>query len=181
VLAMVDLYRFNDKELQLLLKSITIVIDTRETSFAHITKWFDDKKIPYITQKIESADYSFYIPAAPELGIARDLYFTDKISIERKGDLVELSGNFTGDRLRIESEFIRHKGKMILLIEDADYADIIKHNYRTEYKPESFLATLHSFSERYDIPFTFMKDKKCSGQFVYYTFYYWLRNFLLHK
>ncbi|OPX46416.1 hypothetical protein CLHUN_02320 [Ruminiclostridium hungatei] len=178
---MVSFYRYSDKELQLLLKSMTIIIDSRETVFGHITKWLTEKKIPYVTQKIESGDYSFFLPAAPELGIVRDLYFTDKISIERKGDLVELSGNFTNDRLRIESEFIRKKGKMLLLIEDAEYTDILKHNYRTEYKPESFLATLHSFSERYDIPFYFMKDKKCSGQFIYLSFYYYLRNFLLHK
>lgn len=178
---MVDFYRYADKELQSLLKSINIIIDTREQDNNHIVKWLTEKKIPYRTQKIESGDYSFFLPAAPELGIVRDLYFTDKISVERKGGLVELSGNFTNDRLRIESEFIRKKGKMLLLIEDAEYTDILKHNYRTEYKPESFLATLHSFSERYDIPFTFMKDKKYSGQFIYYTFYYFLRNFLLHK
>ena len=178
---MIDFYRYTDKELQTLLKSIVVIQDSREQQADHIASWFTEKKIPYVTQKIESADYSFYLPANPELGIVKDLYFTDKISVERKGDLTELSGNFTNDRLRIESEFIRHKGKMLLLIEDADYTDIIKHNYRTEYKPESFLATLHSFSERYDIPFTFMKDKKCSGQFIYFTFYYWLRNFLLHK
>ena len=181
VIYMVDFYRYTDKELQSLLKSINIIMDTREQENGHIIKWLTEKKIPYVTQKIESGDYSFFLPATPELGIVRDLYFTDKISIERKGDLVELSGNFTNDRLRIESEFIRKKGKMLLLIEDAEYTDIIKHNYRTEYKPESFLATLHSFSERYDIPFYFMKDKKCSAQFIYYTFYYWLRNYLLHK
>lgn len=178
---MIDLYRFADKEVKGLLKSMIVLVDTREQQNSHILKWLDEKKVPYSTQKLEYGDYSFYLPANPQLGIVRDLYFTDKISIERKADLMELSGNFTNDRLRIESEFIRHKGKMLLLIENADYVDIINHNYRTEYKPVSFLATLHSFSERYDIPFTFMKDNKCSGQFIYYTLYYWLRNYLLNR
>ncbi len=178
---MVDFYRYTDKELKTLLKSMVIIIDSNEQVFEHISDWFTNKKIPFVIKNMDFADYSFYLPANPELGIVRDLYFTDKITIERKASLEELSGNFTNDRLRIESEFIRHKGKMLLLIENAEYTDIIKHNYRTEYKPESFLATLHSFSERYDIPFTFMKGKKCSGQFIYYTFYYFLRNFLLHK
>ena len=178
---MIDFYKYTDKELKTLLKSMVMIIDSNEQVFEHISDWFTAKKIPFVIQNMDFADYSFYLPANPELGIVRDLYFTNKITIERKKNLVELSGNFTNDRLRIESEFIRHKGKMILLIEDAEYLDIIKHNYRTEYKPESFLATLHSFSERYDIPFTFMKDNKCSGQFIYYTFYYWLRNYLLHK
>lgn len=178
---MIEYYRFTDKELKTLLKSMVILIDTRENVNEHITKWLNSKKIPYKVKKIDAGDYSFYLPANPELGIIRDLYFTDKISVERKANLVELSGNFTNDRTRIETEFIRHKGKMILLIENASYEDIIKHNYKTEYEPASFLATLHSFSERYNIPFTFIKDNKYSGQFIYYTFYYWLRNYLLNR
>lgn len=178
---MIDFYRFTDKEVRTLLKSIVIITDTREQENSHILRWFDEKKILYSTQKMEYGDYSFYLPANPELGIVRDLYFTDKVSIERKASLEELSGNFTNDRTRIESEFIRHKGNMTLLIEDAEYTDIINHNYKTEYKPVSFLATLHSFSERYDIPFAFMKDNKCSAQFIYFTFYYWLRNYLLNR
>lgn len=178
---MIDFYRYTDTEVKKLLKSMVILVDTREQVNHHITSWFDSKKIPYKVDKVETSDYSFFLPVNPELGIVRDLYFTDRISIERKANLVELSGNFTNDRVRIENEFIRHKGKMILLIENAEYVDIINHNYKTEYKPVSFLATLHSFSERYDIPFTFMKDNKCSGQFIYYTFYYWLRNYLLNR
>jgi len=178
---MIDMYRYTDTELKKLLKSMVLIIDTRENANEHLIEFFNKKDIPYVSKKIEYGDYSFYLPANPELGIIRDLYFSDKIAIERKASLEELSGNFTNDRLRIESEFIRHKGKMILLIENADYSDILKHNYKTEYTPASFLATLHSFSERYDIPFTFMKDNRYSGQFIYFTFYYWLRNFLLHN
>lgn len=178
---MIRQYRYTDKELKKLLKSLVILVDTREQKNQHILDWLDSKKLPYKVQKIDYGDYSFYLPANHEQGIVRDLYFTDKISIERKADLVELSGNFTNERTRIESEFIRHKGKMILLIENACYEDIINHNYKTEYKPASFLATLHSFSERYDIPFNFIKDNRYSGQFIYYTFYYWLRNYLLNR
>lgn len=179
---MIDFYRYTDTEVKKLLKSMVVIVDTNEQVYEHISDWYDNKKIPYVRQNMNFGDYSFYLPANPELGILRDLYFTDKITIERKRNLEELSGNCVGaERIRIENEFRRHKGKMILLIENAEYVDIINHNYKTEYKPVSFLATLHSFSERYDIPFTFMKDNKCSGQFIYYTFYYWLRNYLLNR
>lgn len=176
----IECYRYTDKELQTLLKSIVIIIDTNEQVFEHITEWLDSKRIPHVRQNMDFGDYSFMLPANPEFGIERDLYFTDKITFERKKDLTELSGNYA-ERTRIENEFIRHRGKMTLLIENAEYSDILSHNYRTDYKPASFISTLHSFSERYNIPFVFMKDNKCSGQFIYYTFYYWLRNFLLHK
>lgn len=175
---MLEMFKYSDKEIKDLLKSIVILIDSREQENSHITKYFDEKKIPYRVEKLGTADYSFLIPANSELGIPRDLYFTDKIKIERKASLEELSGNFTNDRLRIESEFIRNKGKCTLLIENADYSDIISHKYKTEYNPSSFIATLHSFSDRYNIPFIF---SKCSAQFIYYTFYYHLRNYLMNK
>lgn len=178
---MIDMYRYTDKEIKDLLKSMVVLIDSRENVNQHITKWFDEKKIPCRVEKIETADYSFLLPSNAELGIPRDLYFNDKISIERKADLVELSGNFTNDRLRIESEFIRHKGKLLLLIENSDYSDIINHKYKTEYNPMSFLATLHSFSDRYNFSINFIKDNKFSAQFIYYTFYYFLRNYLMNK
>lgn len=179
---MIEYFRYTEKEITKILKSIVIVVDSREQEFLHITKWFESKKVPFeINKKLEFGDYGFKIPADPELGIIKDLHFSDRICVERKACLEELSGNFTNDRLRIETEFVRHKGKMLLLVENAEYSDIINHKYRTEYKPESFLATLHSFSERYEIPVTFMKDHNHSGYFIFYTFYYWLRNFLLHK
>lgn len=178
---MIEYYRYTDTEIKKLLKSIVVVQDTREQEASHITSWFDEKKIPYVTQKLETADYSFFLPQNEELGIVRDLYFSDKISVERKGSLEEVSGNLCNDRLRFESEFIRSKGKVHLLIENACYEDIIGHKYRTEYKPVSFLASLHSFADRYNFSITFMKDKSFSGQFIYLTFYYFLRNYLLNR
>ena len=178
---MLEMFKYTDKEIKELLKSMIILVDSRENVNQHITKWFDEKKIPYRVEKLETADYSFYLPKNIELGIPRDLYFADKMKIERKASLEELSGNFTADRLRIESEFIRNRGKCTLLIENADYSDIISHKYKTEYNPVSFLATLHSFSERYNIPFIFIKNSECSGQFIFQTFYYFLRNYLLGR
>lgn len=182
MMKMIKQYRYTDKELKELLKSIVIIIDTAEEVYEHISSWFDSKKIPYVRQKLNFADYSFYLPANPELGVMRDLYFTDEVSIERKAHLEELSSNFVGtERIRIENEFRRHQGRMTLLIEGAEYQDIINHNYKTEYKPASFLGTLHSFSDRYDVPFVFMKDNKYSAQYIYYTMYYFLRNYLLNR
>lgn len=178
---MIDCYRYTDKEVKELLKSIVVIQDSREQEASHITKWFDEKKIPYVTQKLETADYSFYIPTNAELGIVRDMYFDDKIVIERKNSLEEISSCFTTTRTAFENEFIRCRAKLHLLIENASYEDIINHNYRTEYKPVSFLASLHSFADRYNFSITFMKDKNLSGQFIYLTFYYFLRNYLLGR
>ncbi len=179
---MIDLYKYTDKEIKELLKSMVVLIDSRENVNQHITKWFDEKRIPYRVEKIETADYSFILPKNVELGIMRDLYFTDKILIERKANLEEISGNLCQDRTRFENEFIRSGDtKLHLLIENASYEDIIAHKYKTEYNPVSFLASLHSFSDRYNFSINFIKDNKYSAQFIYYTFYYHLRNYLMNK
>ena len=125
---MITFYRYTEKELNELLKSITVVIDTRENANDHIIKYFNDKKIPHIIRKLDYGDYSCYLPANPELGIMRDTYFD--CVIERKGSLEELSGNLTNDRTRLESEFIRAKdSRFILMVEEtAGFEKIVNHN-----------------------------------------------------
>lgn len=179
---MIKFYRFTDKELKELLKSIVVISDTREQENGHILKFFDEKKIAYKAEKLDFCDYSFYLPANPELGISRDLYFSDEIAVERKNSLEEISGNLCQGRTAFENEFIRAgNSKVHLLIENASYEDISAHKYKTEYNPKSFLASLHSFKNRYDLSVDFIKNRKYSGQFIYFTFYYWLRNYLLSR
>lgn len=178
----IDFYKFTDKELKMLLQSMVILVDSREQKNLHITSWFDAKKIPYKVMKLEFGDYSFMIPANSELGIVRDLYFDDKIMVERKFGLEELSGNLCNGRSAFESEFIRaSNSKVHLMIENALYGDIVAHKYKTDYNPKSFLASLHSLSDRYNFSVTFMPDNKLSAQFIFYTFYYYLRNYLLNR
>lgn len=174
---MISLYKYTDKEIKELLKSMIVLVDTREQNWLHIQKFFDEKKIPYRVEKLESADYSCAIPKNVELGIMRDLYFSDKILIERKANLEEVSGNLCQDRTRFENEFIRSSGtKLHLLIENASYEDIIAHKYKTEYNEKAFLATLFTFQHRYGMDINFI-DKKYSGLFIYQQLYYFCREY----
>jgi ERCC4-type nuclease len=174
-------YRYTKSEIKKLLKSLTVLIDTREKKNIKIQGYFDKKCIAHKSKKLDFGDYSFLLPKNEKLGIMRDIYFNDQLAIERKASLTELSNNFTHDRTQFENELIRSKGsnsKLILLVENAaGYSDIINHNYRTNYNPKSFLATLHSFKHRYDLDVIFL-DHSYSGNFIYYSFYYWLRNYL---
>lgn len=174
---MIDFYRYTDKELKTLLKSITIVVDTRENANSHILQYFTAKKIPYITHKLDFSDYTCFIPANTELGIIRDTYMD--CYIERKNGLEEISSCFTTSRDRLESEFLRAKGKhLILMIEEsAGLEKIIEHKYNTEYNEKSFLASLFSFGHRYGIDTHFI-DKKYAGMFIYMQMYYAVREFL---
>lgn len=169
--------KYTDKEIKELLESIVILIDTREQVTDHIKEYLDKKNVKYETRKLDHADYSCYIPKNEVLGVYRDMYFTNTISIERKGSLEELSGNFTKDRTRIESEFLRAKGKLVLLVEGCTYEDIILHNYKTEYKPLSFIATLKSFEARYGIETSFIR-RAFTGNYIYMTLKYHVREVL---
>lgn len=172
-------YRYTKSEIKKLLKSLTVLVDTREQKNIHIRGYLDKNCIEHKSKKLDFGDYSFYLPENKELGIMRPIYFNDQISIERKASLTELSGNFTHNRTQFENELIRSTGsKLILLVEnERGYQDIIDHNYKTQYNPKSFLATLHSFKHRYDLDTVFIKPE-LAGNYIYYSFYYYLRNYL---
>lgn len=169
--------KYTDTEIKELLKSIIVLIDTRENQIKHITDYFTDKDIIYKSMKLDHGDYTCMIPKNEELGIYRDMYLNDIISIERKASLEELSNNFSKGRTQIENEFIRAKGKLILLIENSTYEDIILGKYRTKYKPLSFIATLKTFEARYNIETNFINNN-FTGNFINMTLKYHVRELL---
>jgi len=171
-------YEYTDKELREIIKSLVILVDTREQENLHIIEFLTKKKIQIKSKKLDFGDYSFFLPKNSDLSINRDIYFDKQIVVERKGSLSELAGNLTADRERFEKELIRKKDtKMHLLIEGGDWLKINQGMYRSDYKPQSFLATLYAYMARYDISINFT-TKELAGQFIYSTFYYFLREYL---
>ena len=170
------MFRYTEAEIKQILKEAIVVIDTREQKCSHIIEYFKEKKIPYVCEKLDFGDYTLKVHL-PHL--MRPVYLQDKCVIERKANLNELSGNFTQGRERIEKEFLRGKGVIHLLIENANYQDILLHNYTTQYAPKSFIATLKAFEARYDLKVTFLKDNAYSGDFIYKTLIYTLRELLM--
>ena len=160
-----------EKEINERLKELTIVVDTREQVNQHITSYFDSKKIPYITRKLDTGDYSAMIGSCT---LERELV------IEKKNGLDELAGNFTADRQRFEDEFIRAKAedlKVFLLVENASWDDILLHNYRSKLDPKSLMASLLSWQVRYNITVNFCNANN-TGQIIYMTLYYAAREAL---
>ena len=89
----ISYYKYTDKEIDELILSIIILVDTREKMNAHITDSFDQNGISYKKKALEYGDYSFALPKNEELSIPRDMYFNKKVCIERKASLEEISGN----------------------------------------------------------------------------------------
>lgn len=160
------MYKYTDKEIENIIKNAMIIVDTREQKNQHITNYFDKKGIKWCNMKLDHGDYSIKVesPAA-----YRDFYLTDIISIERKANLEELSGNLTHNRDRFTAEFQRAKGKMYLLIENANYEDIEHKRYNTQFNNKSFRASLDAFEQRYNLHVHYQKDISASGYFIHKT------------
>jgi len=169
---------YTAKEEKELLKSMTILVDTRENANGHILDYFDKKKISYKNKKLDYGDYSFMLPVNEEFDIRKPIFFDDEIVVERKGSLTELSGNLTKDRTRFENELIRKKDvKFHLMIENGSWEIIEKWQYNTDYKPKSFIATLNAYIARYQISIDFIQ-RVYAGAFITRLFHYHLREVL---
>ena len=177
---MINRRKYSDKELDRIISkdNIVVLIDSREKANKHITDVFDREGISYRVCALESGDYSFELKAIPELDIPHTMDFRQDVMIERKNSLDEISGNFTRGRERFNDEFGRAWAvKKYLLIEDGSYEKILKHDYRTEYNPASFFASLLSFDARYDLHVQFC-DKETSAILIYNICKYTLREIL---
>ena len=169
------MFKYTDKEINEILKRAVVVVDTREQKCDHIISYFDKHKIAYCYEKVDTGDYTLKVDL-PHLH--KPYYLQNVCAIERKANLNELSGNFTQGRERIEAEFQRAKGMIYLLIENASYEDLLLGNYGTRYDKKRFMATLKAFEARYNLHVTFMKDSTYSGDFIYKTLIYNLRELL---
>ncbi len=170
---MLEYRRFTDKEIDLIIKSMVILIDRREKT-SHIKEWLSYKnRCEYLDVTLSNGDYSFMVKAIPELGITEDLYFDKEICIEKKSGLDEISQNFTKHRSRFEHELSTYKGKMVILIEDT-WTNLFQGNYKANYNRKSFIGSVMAFYHRYNVPFHFQKKEEM-GVFIYTYFRYYLR------
>jgi ERCC4-type nuclease len=160
--------------IQSILNSITVIIDSREHAegnCANIMFYLDSHGIPYVQRCLKYGDYSFEVNGES---------YENRIVIERKSGLDEVSGNLAQNRERFIAEIERSKeagAKFILMIENASWEKIRQHKYRTNFNPKSFIGTLKSLRNRYDIDIDFVQ-KEDSGAHIYEEFYYHLRNCL---
>jgi len=172
-------YSYSKTEINKILKTLVIVADTREQKNEHVLKYLRAKKVPYVVETLKTGDYACKIPRNDELGITRDIYLAARI--ERKAHIDEITGNLQkATRSAFENELIRSKDiPFTLICEDKDgYEKMIKGDYRSDYEPLALLGTLNSFKAKYDFEIVYL-DPKCTGNFIYYHFYYqamhWLK------
>lgn len=170
--------RLKDKEISDIFKNYTyIIVDSREKDL-HIKATFDQLEVHNIMDKLPYGDYSIMISKCEKYGIHEDIKM--KVSVERKRSLEEISANLAQNKSRFEREMKRcvdDGGMMCILIENASYDDIVNHNYKTELKPKSFLALLHTITARYGVHFIFV-SRKCSSLYIYNYLKYFTKEYL---
>lgn len=161
-----------DKTLADVIQNMVILTDTREKKNLHIIDFLDKNGIPHETEKLETADYSFYLPNYPELNADR------KFLVERKASLNEVAGNLTKDRERFTREFERiQDNRCHLVMENATWKKILSGSYRGNFSPTSYMASLLTLNIRYDCPMWFCTQEE-SPLLIYSILKYELREFI---
>ena len=164
---------WTETELTAKLKDLQIIADSREQVNNHLTDYWDKKKVPYFTRKLDIGDYSAQLG---EMTLEKD------VVIERKRNLDEICGNLTADRDRFEREFLRAKAlgtKVFLIIENASWTDIYLQNYRSQLTPKSLMASLMSWQVRFNITVIFCEPEN-TPRLIHQILYYAAREQLLN-
>ncbi|WP_144561662.1 ERCC4 domain-containing protein [Bacillus mycoides] len=171
-------YKYTDKEINAILKTLTIVMDTREKASAHITDYLNQKGVPLKIQKLNHGDYSCMVPKNEELGIFRDIYLNS--FIERKNGIDEITGNLQRDTQQaFINELIRAQdSKFVLFVEEPDFDErIAKGMYRSKYDPKALKGRLESLKAKYNFEIVPM-SKNMIGHNIYHRFYYQAKHYL---
>lgn len=171
-------YHYTEPELNKILKTMTIVVDTREQVNGHILDYLRSKEVPIKIQKLDVGDYGCMIPANEELGIRRDIYLNS--FIERKNGVDEITGNLQKDtQTAFENELIRsQRGKFVLLVEEIDFwTKVIKGEYRSKYDPKALYGRLLSFQAKYNFEIVPV-NKIEMGNRIFHRFHYEMKHHL---
>ena len=137
------------------LKTIQLLVDTRERDTKAFRQRVERIELPYKRQKLDFGDYSATI-----IINGAEISFERFFSIERKMSLDELCMCYGRDRRRFEREFERAKNsnaKIYLLIENATMENALNGKYKSKLNKNAFTASLFAWLARYDCQLIFCK------------------------
>lgn len=139
----------NNKNINTVLKTMTILVDTREQKTLQSEERYKQFGVPYERRKLNFGDYS----AKCVLLDGTEFDLSGSVAVERKMSIDELCGCLTQGRERFTREFERAKsadGKIYLLIENADYSKIYLHYYRSRMSIKALNGSIFAFAKRFN-------------------------------
>lgn len=140
------------------ISSIQILVDTREQDTERARRRLSMLPCPHTRIALNFGDYSYSFTQPNGLITPMNRRF----AIERKMNLDELAACFTHERDRFEREFKRAEesgAKMLLIVENATYENLLNHRYRSRFSPEAFIASLVAWEVRYGIHVAMCKEE----------------------
>lgn len=148
----------NNFDIDNCISSIEILVDSREQDTERARKRYSLFPCPHSRQALSFGDYSYcFMKPGGEV-----IQMHHRFAIERKMNLDELAGCFTHDRERFEREFQRASdagAKMVLIVENASYENLLNHKYRSKFHPEAFIASLVAWEIRYGFHVVMCKEE----------------------
>ena len=148
----------NPVEIKQTLDKITLLVDTREQDTTAFRRRLALVALPHKRDKLDFGDYSAFAikPDGEEYSLK------NKVAIERKMSIDELCACYCKGRGRFSREFERAKSvgaKLYLLVEGANWENVISGKYRTKMSSEALVASITAWLARYDCQLIFCKPE----------------------
>lgn len=156
-------------EEEAMLDSMVVLVDTREQPTAQARRRYESFGLPFRRATLDFGDYT-YNAIKPDGTWIHDesSRIIPLVSVERKMSLDELASCFTHGRKRFAAEFTRAKeagARIVLLVEDATWENLLNGRYRSQFRPKAFLASAMAWMIRYGAGILFCKEDT-SGQLI---------------
>lgn len=157
-------------EVDAVLKSMTVLVDTREQDTERAQKRYKQIGRTIRRRTLNFGDYTYdaTLPDGNPIYAAEGTISPKFCVIERKMDLDELAQCLTRFRKRFGAEFQRAAEigcRVYLLVEGGSWQDIIHGIYNTKVHPNAFLASLTAWMIRYNANVIFCSAKD-SGRMI---------------
>ncbi len=159
----------NGVEQQEVLRSMEILVDSREQPTQRAKKRYERFGCPHRRCTLSYGDYS-YNAVLPNGKRIYDTSATVSPScvIERKMSLDELAACFCKGRKRFVKEFERAEecnARVFLIVENANWENLLNGKYQTKMNVKAFSASLVAFMIRYNLNLIFCKEET-SGDLI---------------
>lgn len=151
------------------LRSMVVLVDTREQDTSRARKRLKDLGCPYERVALSFGDYS----AKCTLPSGEIFDASNVMAVERKMDFDELCNCYCKDRPRFTREFERAEeagAKVYLLVENADWEKAYKGEYRSKMSPSSLIASMLAWLARYNCQVLFCAPST-SGMLIHDILY----------
>ena len=164
----------NPVEAEECLRNMIFIIDNREQPTKSLEKRLAYLH-PYERGTVNSGDYT-----AKTL-LPNGEWFYLPVVVERKMSATEIAGNFCHERERFIAEFNRARDagtKLYILIEQTSWEGIYSGAYRSKMKPQSLVASLLTWSARYNSPIVLCERSETGGKLIRDILHYEMREAL---